>query len=73
MFANTIFHVTAILALHRYCPGLITALTLYLPFYFWYAWYLRTRVSMYAVTLGTVSGLAVGVVYMQGHKALFQS
>ena len=73
MFANTIFHVTATLALHRYCPGLITALTLYFPFYFWYAWYLRTRLFLRAVTIGIVSALAAGVVYLQWHKALFKN
>ncbi len=72
MFANTIFHVTAILALHRYCPGLITALTLYLPFYSWYAWYLRSRLFMHGATIGIVSALALGVVYLQWHKALFK-
>ena len=72
MFANTIFHVTAILALHRYCPGLITALALYLPFYFWYTRYLRVCLGMRLVTIGIVSALAVGTVYMVWHKALFR-
>ena len=73
MFANSIFHITATLALHRYCPGLITALTLYLPYYLWFTRYLRTRLSMHAVTIGIVSALAIGVVYMQWHKALFKN
>jgi len=73
MFANAIFHVTATLALHRYCPGLITALALYLPFYLWYTRYLRTRLSMGRITIAFVSALAIGVVYLQWHKALFKN
>lgn len=73
MFANTIFHVTATLALRRYCPGLITALALYLPFYLWYTRYLRIRLSMHPATIGIVSLLALGVVYLQWHKPLFKN
>jgi Protein of unknown function with HXXEE motif len=72
MFANAIFHVTATVALHRYCPGLITALALYLPYYFWYARYLRTHLSMHAVTIAIVSALAVSVVYLHWHQELFK-
>jgi hypothetical protein len=73
MFANTIFHVTATLALRRYCPGLITAVALYLPYFAWYARYLRTSLSVHALSIGIVSALAVGVVYMQWHKVLFKN
>jgi hypothetical protein len=73
MFANAIFHITATLALRRYCPGLITALTLYLPYYFWFTRYLRTRLSMHPATISIVSALAIGVVYMQWHKWLFKN
>jgi hypothetical protein len=73
MFANAIFHVTATLALRRYCPGLITALTLYLPYYFWYTQYLRTRLSMHPATIGIVSLLAIGVAYVQWHQPLFKN
>ena len=72
MFGNAIFHVTAIVALHRYCPGLITALALYLPYYFWYTRYLRTNLSMHAVTIAIVSALGVGVAYLHWHQDLFK-
>jgi hypothetical protein len=72
MFGNAIFHVTAIVALHRYCPGLITALALYLPYYFWYTRYLRTNLSMQAVTIAMVSTLALGLVYLRWHNELFK-
>jgi Protein of unknown function with HXXEE motif len=71
MFANAIFHVTATVALHRYCPGLITALALYLPYYFWYTRYLRTTLSMHPVTIAVVSALAISVVYLHWHAELF--
>ena len=32
MLANGLFHIGATLALGRYCPGVITATLLYLPF-----------------------------------------
>jgi hypothetical protein len=71
MLGNTIFHITATFALHRYCPGLLTALALYLPFFIWYQRYLRTRLSMHPAIIAIVSALAVGVVYLQWHKFLF--
>lgn len=73
MLANTVFHVTAILALHRYCPGIVTALALYLPYYVWYQQYLRTRLSMHSATIGIVTTLAIGVAYSQWHKVLFKN
>ena len=73
VFANAIFHVTAIVALHRYCPGLITALALYLPYYFWYTRYLRTKLSIHGVTIAIVSALAVGVAYLRWHHELFKN
>ena len=73
MFANAIFHVTATVALNRYCPGLITALALYLPYYFWYTRYLRTNLSMHPVTIAIVSALAVGIVYSHWHQELFNN
>jgi hypothetical protein len=73
MFGNAIFHVTAIVALHRYCPGLITALALYLPYYFWFTRYLRNNLSMHAATLAIVNTLAVGLVYLRWHHELFKN
>ena len=44
MFANTLFHINGYLSfLRRYCPALITAVALYLPYYLWFAGYLRTK------------------------------
>jgi hypothetical protein len=34
LFFNTLFHAGATVVTHEYCPGVITALTLYLPIFF---------------------------------------
>jgi hypothetical protein len=73
MFANTLFHVTATVVLRRYCPGLITAVTLYLPYFFWFAGYLRTK---FQIPLSVVAGTALfssWVVYYQWHTVLFEA
>ena len=36
MFANAIFHIIATLVHARYSPGTVTAVTLYLPYFFWF-------------------------------------
>jgi len=73
MFANTVFHITATLILGRYCPGLLTALTLYVPFFYWYIRHLRTRMAVGAVSIGVFCTLSTGVVYVQWHKLLLGS
>ena len=72
MFANTLFHIAATIALGRYCPGLITAMALYLPYYFWYAQYLRSSFSVRLASVVIVSALATGIAYLVWHKALFK-
>lgn len=36
MFTNAVFHVVAAVADRGYVPGVITAVVLYLPFFFWF-------------------------------------
>lgn len=38
MLANAIFHLVATAALGRYCPGVVTAAMLYLPYVAWFFW-----------------------------------
>lgn len=73
MFANTLFHVTATVALRRYCPGLITAVALYLPYFFWFAGYLRTRFQIPASVVAGTAILSTWVVYYQWHTILFEA
>jgi Protein of unknown function with HXXEE motif len=71
MFANTLFHVTATVVLRRYCPGLITAVALYLPYYFWFAKYARSRLQVPAGVVAVAAVLASLSVYVQWHKVIF--
>jgi hypothetical protein len=73
MFANTLFHVTATLVLGRYCPGLITAVALYLPYYFWFVGYLRTKLQIPTVVVATTALFANLVVYYEWHTVLFEA
>jgi hypothetical protein len=40
MFSNGILHLAATLILRSYSPGTLTALFLYLPYFFWFTWLL---------------------------------
>jgi hypothetical protein len=73
MFANTIFHVTATTMLHRYCPGLITAVLLYLPYFFWIVEYFKSRFRIQARTVAAAAVLATLVVYLQWHTVLSEA
>jgi hypothetical protein len=54
MFANGIFHLFATVVLGRYSPGTLTAAVLYLPYFAWFVYYLRTRVPAWAITVVTL-------------------
>lgn len=64
MFANAIFHVIATLVHTRYSPGTITAVTLYLPYFFWFL--SRLRGDWAAI----VAAIVVGSVPMFVHGYL---
>jgi hypothetical protein len=70
MFANALFHVAATVVLRKYCPGLITAFALYLPYYFFFAEYLRTRLQIRTSVVAGSAVLASLVVYQQWHTVL---
>lgn len=48
MLANAVFHLVATVVHARYCPGVVTATILYLPYFAWFFWvvvrHLRIRV-----------------------------
>src|SRR5260370_31198116 len=57
MFANSIFHLTATVVLARHCPGTLTAPALYLPYFCWFVYYLRTQLHIHATLLTAITGL----------------
>jgi len=71
MFANTLFHVTATVVLRRYCPGLITAVALYLPYYLWFARYARSGLQIPSGVVVASAGLASFMVYLEWHTVIF--
>lgn len=38
MLANGVFHLVATMVHARYCPGVVTAAVLYLPYFAWFFW-----------------------------------
>jgi hypothetical protein len=73
MFANTLFHITATLALGRYCPGLITSLGLYLPYFFWFTGYVKSRFhSSTTVIAGAAAGSTL-LVYLEWHRVILDA
>lgn len=57
-FANALFHLTATVVHHSYCPGVVTAAVLYLPYFavlFWVA-LKRLRVPVSVALIATVLG-----------------
>jgi hypothetical protein len=73
MFANTVFHITATLALRRYCPGSFTAVGLYLPYFFWFAGYVKSRFqSRTRLIAGAAAGSTL-VVYLEWHRVILDA
>ena len=72
MFANAVFHVMATLALIRYSPGVVTATVLYLPFCFWFARYLITRMRIGPDIVALIALLAGLPMYLQTYMVVFQ-
>jgi hypothetical protein len=72
MFANALFHVAATVVATRYTPGAATAVLLYLPFFYWFARQLitRLRVTLDIVVLITV--LAGLPMLLQGYLVVFR-
>jgi len=71
MLANGLFHVEATMYLVKYCPGTVTATLLYLPYFGWFVWYLRTRLEMSLGLLVLVTMLAGAPMLIQGFMIVF--
>jgi uncharacterized protein with HXXEE motif len=70
MFANAIFHIVATVVLRRYSPGTITAAALYLPYFAWFVWYMRTRVPTWAVAaVALIFGMPM---FIQAYMIVFR-
>ena len=60
MFANAIFHIVATVVHARYCPGVVTATILYLPYFAWFFWLvvqhadIRAHVAIISTLVGSV-------------------
>lgn len=68
MLANSIFHVAGALKDGGYVPGLVTALTLYLPFY---GWFIARVLRLGRLSLGrVVIAAALGALPMLAHGYL---
>ncbi|MBM2841037.1 MAG: hypothetical protein HW412_1565 [Bacteroidetes bacterium] len=55
MLTNAVFHLVATVVHDRYCPGVVTATILYLPYFAWFFWvavrHLRVRVLVAVVAM----------------------
>jgi len=72
MFANALLHIVGTLVHARYSPGVITAVTLYLPYFGWLVWLLRKRFGfpIYAALLiSTTAGLPM---FIHGYLIVFE-
>ncbi len=71
MFANGIFHLVATVVDRRYCPGVVTAAVLYLPYFGWVAAkILRARLlSWTSFLLATILGALPMLVH--GYRIVF--
>lgn len=70
-FANAIFHIVATVVHARYCPGVVTAIAVYLPYFVIYA--ARLRLSL-PVSIGTLIGISLvgGLpMYIHGYRIVF--
>ena len=72
MFANAIFHMTATLVMMRYCPGVITAVALYVPFCTWFGRYLTTRFRIGPDIVALIALLAGLPSYLQTYMVVFE-
>lgn len=71
MLTNGLLHVTATVLYRGYSPGLITAVVLYLPYFAWYATWLRRSFSVAWSTLLATVALGAAPMLLQGYFVLF--
>ncbi len=72
MFANAIFHVVATLVIWRYAPGAVTAVVLYLPYFWWFVSDLRTRFRAGPDIILLITALAGLPMFLQGYMIVFK-
>ncbi len=71
-FANAIFHVVATVVLWRYSPGTVTAVALYLPFFWWFVRDLRARFRAGTDMIVLITVLAGLPMFLQGYMVVFK-
>jgi hypothetical protein len=68
MLANAVFHLVAAVVHVRYCPGVVTATVLYLPYFAWFFWVVVRHLRVPALV--AVGAALVGSVPMAAHGYL---
>ena len=72
MFANAVFHIVATVVHQRYCPGVVTATLLYLPYFLWLAALVRKRFAVGLPALVPLVLLAGIPMYAHGYLIVFR-
>jgi hypothetical protein len=72
MFANAIFHVVATLVHARYSPGTITAVALYLPYFFWFLSRLRGDLAPSLAAIVAAIAVGSGPMILHGYLIVFK-
>jgi len=72
MFANAIFHIVGTLVHARYSPGVITAVTLYLPYFSWLVWLMRKRFG-FPIYAAVLISITTGIpMFIHGYLIVFE-
>ncbi|HEV8286638.1 MAG TPA: HXXEE domain-containing protein [Chitinophagaceae bacterium] len=72
MFANAVFHITAAITDRHYMPGLITAIVLYLPYYFFVVVRLIKTGRLKIGPLITIAILGSTLMFIHGYLIIFR-
>ena len=72
MFANAIFHIVATLVHDRYAPGVITAVTLYLPYFIWFLIRALRSLELNITTAVAVIALGSAPMVIHGYLIIFE-
>jgi len=72
MVANAMFHVTGAVVDKRYMPGLITAIVLYLPYYFLIVGKLLQRGRLKLISLIVLALLGSALMLIHGYLVIFR-
>ena len=72
MLANGLFHIVGTVALGRYCPGVVTATLLYLPFSVLFLRAIVRELGVQSLAVGFVAVLAGAPMYIHGYLIVFR-